>query len=63
MLSWLAMGSYWPFVWGAYGMALLGLAGVSLWAWRAHAAVLRDVARLAGQYSLSPKRQALDESE
>lgn len=46
MSDFLAMGGHGPFVWGAYGVALLVLGGLALVSWRAHAAARAEVARL-----------------
>jgi heme exporter protein CcmD len=41
MPDWLAMGGYGAFVWGAYGVAILSLALLTLWAHRAHTKAAR----------------------
>ena len=46
MLSWLAMGGYWPYVWGAYAIAAVGLGALSVWALSEHAKAARAAARL-----------------
>ncbi len=48
MLEWLQMGGYAVFVWPAYAIALLGLAGVLVSALRAHARALRALKAQGG---------------
>lgn len=36
MLEWLEMGGFWPYVWPAYGIALLGLGAILVSAFLAH---------------------------
>ncbi len=36
MAEWFFMGGYGAFVWPAYGLSILALAGLSFWSWRTY---------------------------
>jgi heme exporter protein D len=46
MMAFLAMGGHGPFIWGAYGVALLVLGGLGVASWRDYRAARAEVARL-----------------
>lgn len=48
MLEWLGMGGYAAFVWPAYAVALVGLAGILFPALRAHSRALRHLKAQGG---------------
>jgi heme exporter protein D len=43
MADYLHMGGYALYVWPAYGVAVLGLGGLTLWCWRALARRRREL--------------------
>jgi heme exporter protein D len=48
MLEWFRMGGYAAFVWPAYAIALIGLAGILFSALRAHSRALRSLKAQGG---------------